>query len=93
MVIENVFSSVSYAISGVPHDSVLWAGIVLCFYKRCSCYLSWTFSYIKLFADDLNIYYIVDISYPTATLQLSLDQLVNWSAECFRVIIYYDNRT
>jgi len=59
MVIENVFSSVSYAISGMPQDSVLWAGIVLCFYKRCSCYLSWTFSYIKLLADDLLTYTIL----------------------------------
>jgi len=36
----------------------------------------------KLFADDHdNVYNIFDISNPTATLQLSLDQHVKWSAE------------
>ena len=38
-------------------------------------------SHIKLFADDLKICNTVDISNPTATLQLSLDQLVKWSVE------------
>jgi len=38
-------------------------------------------SRIKLFSDDLKVYNIADISNPTATLQLSFDQLVKWSAE------------
>ena len=38
-------------------------------------------SRIKFFADDLNIYNIVEIDKPTTTLQQSLDQLVKWSAE------------
>jgi hypothetical protein len=38
-------------------------------------------SLMKLFADDLKIYNIVDINNPTATVPLSLDKLVGWSAE------------
>ena len=38
-------------------------------------------SRLKLFADDLKIYNIVDISNSTLTLQRSLDQLVKWSAD------------
>ena len=36
-------------------------------------------SCMTLFADDLETYNIVDTNNPTATLLLSLDQLVKWS--------------
>jgi len=60
---KNVFSSVSYVISGVPQGPVLFLVFkkdidVICQGPR-----------IQLFADDLKIYNIADISNPTATLQ------------------------
>jgi hypothetical protein len=78
--IENVFSSVSTVISGVPQGSVLGPVLFLVFINDIDVICHGR-SRIKLFADDLKIYNIVDISNPTATLQLSLDQLVNWSAD------------
>ena len=78
VVIENVFSSVSYVISGVPQGSVLGPVLFLVFINDIDV-ICLGQSSIKLFADDLKIYNIVDISNPTVTLQLSLDQLAKWS--------------
>jgi hypothetical protein len=78
--IENVFSSVSSVISGVPQGSVLGPVLFLVFINDIDVICQGR-SRIKLFADDLKIYNIVDITNPTATLQLSLDHLVKWSAE------------
>lgn len=78
--IENVFSSVSSVISGVPQGSVLGPVLFLVFINDIDVICQGR-SRIKLFADDLKIYNIVDITNPTASLQLSLDQLVIWSAE------------
>jgi ribonuclease P/MRP protein subunit RPP40 len=78
--IENTFSSVSSVISGVPQGSVLGPVLFLVFINDIDVICHGR-SRIKLFADDLKIYNIVDITNPTATLQLSLDHLVKWSAE------------
>jgi ribonuclease P/MRP protein subunit RPP40 len=78
--IENIFSSVSSVISGVPQGSVLGPVLFLVFINDIDVICHGR-SRIKLFADDLKIYNIVDITNPTATLQLSLDHLVKWSAE------------
>ena len=78
--IENVFSNVSSVISGVPQGSVLRPVLFLVFINDIDVICQGR-SRIKLFADDLKIYNIVDVTNPTASLQLSLDQLVKWSAE------------
>jgi low affinity Fe/Cu permease len=80
VVIENVFSSVSDVISGVPQGSVLGPVLFLVYMNDIDdiCHGR---SSIKLFADDLKLYNIVDISNPTVSLQLSLDELVKWSTE------------
>jgi ribonucleases P/MRP protein subunit RPP40 len=78
VVIGNVFSSVSSVVSGVPQGSVLGPVLFLVFINDIDV-IRLGQSSIKLFADDLKIYKIVDISNPTVTLQLSSDQLVKWS--------------
>jgi len=78
--IENIFSSISSVISGVPQGSVLGPVLFLVFINDIDVICHGR-SRMKLFADDLKIYNIVDITNPTATLQLSLDHLVEWSAE------------
>jgi low affinity Fe/Cu permease len=80
VVIENVFSSISDVISGVPQGSVLGPVLFLVYINDIDdiCHGR---SSIKLFADDLKLYNIVDISNPTVSLQMSLDELLKWSTE------------
>jgi hypothetical protein len=78
--IENVYSSVRDVISGVPQGSVLGPVLFVIFINDIATICNGS-SRMKLFADDLKIYNIVDVSKSTSTLQWSLDQLVKWSAD------------
>ena len=74
------YSGVSHIMNGVPQCSVLGPILFLVFINGIDA-IFYRISRVKLFADDLNKYSIVDTSNSTITVHRSLDQLVKWSED------------
>jgi hypothetical protein len=78
VVLENCFSVVSLVISGVPQGSVL-GPILILVYINDVISICCGETTVKLFADDLKLYSVYNNTDNSVDLQLSIDNLVDWS--------------
>jgi hypothetical protein len=79
VVLENCFSTVTNVNSGVVQGSVLGPTLFLIFNNDITLVCSDNVK-IKLFADDVKLYGIIDITNRTVSLQQSLDRLASWTS-------------
>jgi exonuclease III len=78
VVLENCFSTVANVDSGVIQGSVLGPTLFLLFINDITSVCSDNVK-IKLFADDVKLYSVIDVLNCNANLQESLDCLVSWA--------------
>jgi ribonuclease P/MRP protein subunit RPP40 len=79
VVLENCFSTVANVDSGVVQGSVLGPTLFLIFINDITSVCNDNVK-IKLFADDVKLYSVIDISNCTVSLQESLDCLASWAS-------------
>jgi hypothetical protein len=82
--IDNCLSDESYVVSGVPQGSVLGPILFLLFINDIDCVCN-SNSTLKLFADDLKVYSIFDVSHDcnfiNNHLQETIDKVCEWATK------------
>lgn len=74
------FSSISHVVSGVPQGSVLGPLLFLLYINDIATLFVHPVT-IKLYADDVKIYVVINDIQDTVVLQHGLDNLVEWSCK------------
>lgn len=78
VVLENCFSSICDVLSGVPQGSVLGPLLFLIFVNDVTS-VSVGETALKLYADDVKLYSVIENNSSSVSLQQSLDLLTEWS--------------